>query len=189
MRASRASAPAHSNRLRHSASNVHAGERTFSLAQSGPGRQALVCGTPYQLKGAVALLLQGATCQPEMCDLYLRHGFANAAAISRRLRDEHLARTVVDVAPGKGASLDLRGSEASVAMDESARAQVTGRHVPDAPHVRILCSYPFDTVKALLQASPDAELVLFDDGLGSYGGDILRENGGARGCRDPPRST
>ncbi len=50
--------------------------------------------------GAVALLLQGATCPPETCDLYLRHGFANAAAISRRLRDEHLARTVVDVASG-----------------------------------------------------------------------------------------
>lgn len=125
----------------------------------------------------------GATCQPETCDLYLRHGFANAAAISRRLRDEHLTRTVVDVAPGKGASLDLRGSEASVAMDESARAQATGRHVPDAPYVRILCSYPFDTVKALLQASPDAELVLFDGGLGSYGGDILRDNGGS----GPPR--
>lgn len=77
--------------------------------------------------------MRGATCQPETCDLYLRHGFANAAATSRRLRDEHLARTVVDVAPGKGTSLDLRGSEASVAMDESARAQVTGRHVPDAP--------------------------------------------------------
>lgn len=72
----------------------------FPLAQSEPGRQALVCGTPYQLIGAVALLLQGATCPPETCDLYLRHGFANAAAISRRLRDEHLARTVVDVASG-----------------------------------------------------------------------------------------
>lgn len=133
--------------------------------------------------GAVALLLEGATCQPETCDLYLRHGFANAAAISRRLRDEHLTRAVVDVAPGKGASLDLRGSEASVAMDESARAQATGRHVPDAPYVRILCSYPFNTVKALLQASPDAELVLFDGGLGSHGGDILRDNGGS----GPPR--
>lgn len=125
----------------------------------------------------------GATCQPETCDLYLRHGCANAAAISRKLRNEHLTRTVVEVAPGKGASLDLRGSEASVAMDENARAQATGRHAPDAPYVRILCSYPFDTVKALLQASPDAELVLFDDGLGSYGGDILRDNGGS----GPPR--
>ena len=149
------------------------------MAQSEPGRQALVCGTPYQLMGAVAPLLEGATCQPETCDLYPRHGFANAAAISRGLRDEHLARTVVDVAPGKGASLGLRGSEASVAMDESARAQATGGHVPDAPYARILCSYPYDTVKALLRASPDAELVLFDDGLGSYEGDILRDNGGS----------
>ena len=149
------------------------------MAQSEPGRQALVCGTPYQLMGAVALLLEGATCQPETCDLYPRHGFANAAAISRGLRDEHLARTVVDVAPGKGASLGLRGSEASVAMDESARAQATGGHVPDAPYARILCSYPYDTVKALLRASPDAELVLFDDGLDSYEGDILRDNGGS----------
>lgn len=149
------------------------------MAQSEPGRQALFCGTPYQLMGAVALLLEGATCQPETCDLYPRHGFANTAAISRGLRDEHLARTVVDVAPGKSASLGLRGSEASVAMDESARAQATGGHVPDAPYARILCSYPYDTVKALLRASPDAELVLFDDGLGSYEGDILRDNGGS----------
>lgn len=99
-RAGRASAPARSHRSRHSASNVHAGERAFPSAQGEPGRQALVCGTLYQLMGAVALLLQGATCPPETCDLYLRHGFANAAAISRRLRDEHLARTVVDVASG-----------------------------------------------------------------------------------------
>lgn len=123
--------------------------------------------------------MRGATCQPETCDLYLRHGFTNAAATSRRLRDEHLARTVVDVAPGKGTSLDLRGSEASVAMDESAHAQATGRHVPDVPSAHILCSYPYDTVKALLQVSPDAELMLFDDGLGSYEGDIPRDNGGS----------
>lgn len=59
---------------------------------------------------------------------------------------------------------------------------------PTPPYARIPCSYPYDTVKALLQASPNAELVLFDDGLGSCEGDILRDNG-ARGCRDPPRST
>lgn len=47
------------------------------------------------------------------------------------------------------------------------------------PYARIPCSYPYDTVKALLQASPNAELVLFDDGLGSYEGDILRDNGGS----------
>lgn len=64
-------------------------------------------------------------------------------------------------------------------MDESAHAQATDGHVPDAPYARIPCSYPYDTVKALLQASPNAELVLFDDDLGSYEGDILRDNGGS----------
>lgn len=64
-------------------------------------------------------------------------------------------------------------------MDESAHAQATDGHVPDAPYARIPCSYPYDTVKALLQASPNAELVLFDDGLGSCEGDILRDNGGS----------
>lgn len=59
-------------------------------------------------------------------------------------------------------------------MDESAHG-----HAPDAPYARIPCSYPYDTVKALLQASPNAELVLFDDSLGSYEGDILRDKGGS----------
>lgn len=128
--------------------------------------------------GSIALLLAEEVCRPETCDLYLRHGFANASAVSRRLRMEHLARNVIDVVPGRGASLDLRGSSAALSS-ESARRTAMGGFVPDAAYDIVLCSYPYDTVTALVEGSPAARLVLFDDGLGSYEGDILHDNGGA----------
>lgn len=157
---------------------------------------AIVAGTPWQLMGSVTLVQRVPGLSSQNTDLYLRMAFPGSWEVAGRLAELGPFRRVFTIATPSADSLDVRGSvrsevpspeDASVAI--AAQIEVGDKsfgmpqHCPestDSPrcwllgrYERVLCTYPYDTAVNLLACSPKAVLELFDDGLGSYVGDIL----------------
>lgn len=146
--------------------------------------------------GAVTLVERVPGFSLQNTDLYLRMAFSGSREVAGRLAKMGFFRHVFTIGTSSEESLDARGSvrpgvpspeDASVAIAAQIEAGdnsfgMAQRHSDGIDSLRrwlldsyerVLCTYPYDTAIDLLACSPDAVLELFDDGLGSYVGDIL----------------
>lgn len=145
-------------------------------------RTAFVCGTPLQLIGAIALAYDGFAGSVTLPDLFLRHDFSGSRVLARRLRRAQVFDSVYEVGAGVDGPFSIRGNESDdLPRDPEGllASQVSGGEGWRDGYGRVFCSYPYDTVKALCCLREGVELMAFDDGLGSYVGNIMASNGGA----------
>lgn len=148
-------------------------------------RYAIVCGTPLQLMGALALCLNEFAGEDAPIDLFFRHDFSGSHALVSRVRDIGAFEHVYEIGANSDEPFSIRGNE-SDELPDNPIAMLDGQlgnECDDAwaeGYDVVLCSYPYDTVKALWRLRRDTELMVFDDGLGSYVGDMMASNGGAR---------
>ena len=147
-------------------------------------RYAIVCGTPLQLMGALALSLNEFAGNDASVDLFFRHDFSGSRALVSRVRDAGAFEHVYEIGADSDEPFSIRGNESDELTDTPFEmlASQLGESC-DGEWARgydcVVCSYPYDTVKSLWCLRNGTELVAFDDGLGSYVGDMMASNGGA----------
>lgn len=147
-------------------------------------RYAIVCGTPLQLMGALALCLNEFAGDDASVDLFFRHDFSGSHALVSRVKDIGAFEHVYEIGADSDEPFSIRGNESDeLPADPIAMLDgQLGHGCDDAwseGYDVVLCSYPYDTVKALWRLRRDTVLMVFDDGLGSYVGDMMASNGGA----------
>lgn len=159
------------------------------MAEHGDGgarelcRAAMVCGTPLQLIGCIALATSLGEHGEAAPDLFLRHDFAGSRNLVEGLRTEGLFSAVFEIGAHAKGLFSIRGDEKNE-LPKDPRALLAEQLEPPCPADRVsgygclYFSYPYDTAKALHSLNPAAPLRAFDDGLGSYVGNIIRDNGG-----------
>lgn len=147
-------------------------------------RYAIVCGTPLQLMGALALSLNEFTGDDASVDLFFRHDFSGSHAIASRVRGAGAFEHVYEIGADSDEPFSIRGNESDELTDTPFEmlASQLGESCGDGwahGYDAVVCSYPYDTVKALWRLHSGTGFVAFDDGLGSYVGDMMASNGGA----------
>ena len=146
-------------------------------------RAAMVCGTPLQLIGCIALATSLRERGEAAPDLFLRHDFVGSRNLVEGLRAEGIFSAVFEIGAHAKGLFSMRGGEKDE-LPKDARALLAEQLEPSCAADRVsdyaflYFSYPYDTVKALRDLNPAAQLRAFDDGLGSYVGNIVRDNGG-----------
>lgn len=156
------------------------------LSISSTARTAFVCATPFQVFTSLCLLLSADDFSSfeSFCDIYIVGGFAQDERIAARLEYTGLFAEVVFV-PAEVDAYGLGERKCDDAEHRLSQVQsIIGAHLLSRNrYSRLFFSLPTLTTSALCTANPSAETVLFDDGYGSYFGDILTENGWD--CRPP----
>lgn len=145
-------------------------------APSGIGRRAFVCATPFQVLNALAITLAvGEGTQPLVSDIYIIAGFARDCEIADKLRTCSVFDNVVFIP----ASIDSHaaGARSELVQTHGLSVGSVGAYIdetlPDTRYEKVFFSSPTLSAEHLVRANPHAEVVLFDDGAGSYFGDIL----------------
>lgn len=144
---------------------------------------AFVCGTPLQIIGAMSIAVElkrnGA-----LCDVFLRHDFADSHDAANGLREYGPFDNVYDVGYSSEGNWSIRGNEnfhleppyaevAAASLLDQAGGQTDGRGYDD-----VFCSYPYDTGLYLMAVNDGrSRLHRYDDGIGSYLGDAMNMHG------------
>lgn len=146
-------------------------------------KTAFVCGTPLQLLGCIDLVFHQLEIGGSAPDLYLRHDFTGSGELAQRLSAAGIFGNVFQIGTPGGKPFSIRGNEPDTLPDQpldllcrqiGPAYRTVGTH-----YAKLVFTYPYDTVKALFRLNPHAEIVTFEDGIGSYFGDILASNGGS----------
>ena len=156
--------------------------KEVGLNKTAP-KTAFVCGTPLQLLGCIDLVFHQLETGSSAPDLYLRHDFTGSGELAQRLSAAGIFGNVFQIGTPGGKPFSIRGNEPDTLPErplELLRQQIGSSYgAPENTYAKLVFTYPYDTVKALFRLNPRAEIVTFEDGIGSYFGDILTSNGGS----------
>ena len=146
-------------------------------------KTAFICGTPLQILGCIDLVFHQMETDGAKPDLYLRHDFNGSGELAQRLAVADIFDNVFQIGVPNGKPFSIRGNESDALPERPLNllCQQIGEAYSDfiQSYTKLVFTYPYDTVKALYCLNPHAEIVTFEDGIGSYFGDILTANGGA----------
>ena len=145
-------------------------------APSGIDRRAFVCATPFQVFNALAIALaDDEGTQLLASDIYIVAGFARDCEIANKLRTCSVFDNVVFVPAGIDSH--AAGARSELVQTRGLSVGSVGAYIdealPSTRYEKVLFSSPTLSAEHLVRANPHAEVVLFDDGAGSYFGDIL----------------
>lgn len=146
---------------------------------------AFVCDTPYQCLNALNLFWNTYMGRKDvLVDLYIVDQFKNARGIYERICRKKLFHNVYFLRREKNRTLP-QGLKRSLLVAYSylnttraVRNQFDGE-VPRNKYDAIYSAVMTCFISALVTLNPKAEFMLFDDGTGSYSGDIIANGGGA----------
>ena len=145
---------------------------------------AFVCDTPYQCLNATNLFWNFYRGREDIrCDIYVVDQFAKAAAITESLKNKKLFDNVYFLRREEnrfmpqGLKRSLRVAYSYLNTKNAVRNQFDGE-IPKNKYDLIYSSVMTCFVSALIVLNPKAEFCLYDDGTGSYSGDIVANGGG-----------
>lgn len=146
-------------------------------------KTAFICGTPLQLLGCIDLVFHQLETDGSAPDLYLRHDFTGSGELAQRLIDAGIFGSVFQIGTPGGKPFSIRGNESDTLPEhplDLLRQQIGPTYgTAENRYTKLVFTYPYDTVKALHCLNRNARIITFEDGIGSYFGDILAANGGS----------
>ncbi len=147
--------------------------------ERGGLKAGFVCDTPYQVLNAINFTVNEFRGSAGGADLYLYHQFKNSEQISKRIRDSKLFATVYDVKPYKNNKAwytKIRTLKRMVFTERTLKAHIAGRgDFVHKAYDSLAMSFFTHFTLGLRQLNPDANVLLLEDGTGSYFGNIEKD--------------
>ena len=149
-------------------------------------RLAFVCDTPYQVLTAVNLYWTSFYAKKQIADLYIVDQFKDAKNIYTKIEKEKLFDNVYFLSreenrfmpTGMKRYLKVAYSYLNPANAVRNQSNEIKPHDLKNKYDKIFSSVMTCFVSALVKMNKNAEFNLFDDGMGSYSGDIVKSGGG-----------
>lgn len=155
-------------------------------------KYAFVCATPYQIYNILTFIFASQEKYEGNADLFVVGGFTGAEKVAKTIFASHLFAHVTFVpakldAYGLGEEKLKNPGETRTLenlIDYLAILPSDEFELPENGYNEISFSLPTLTAAYLIEMSPDARIILFDDGYGSYYDNLLETSGWTRRMPD-----
>lgn len=144
----------------------------------GKGKFALICDTPLQLFNGLDFVLNNCEESLHNTDLYIYHQFRASESYSKRIQRENIFHTVYDVKPFKQYSSKVKSKcdtlkKLLMPSKTLKKSIISGDNFESAHYEYIILSFQTSFGICFHKYFSQAQVILIEDGFGSYFGDIL----------------
>lgn len=142
-------------------------------------KAAFTCDTSYQILNAINFVVNDMEGSANCSDIYIYHQFTNSQAVAQRIRDLQIFRKVYDVKPyknNKAIYTKLRTLTRLLTPKRVLRTHLWNKDDFCYMRYEYLGMFFFTQFTlSLRQINPDSQVLLLEDGTGSYFGNLEKD--------------
>lgn len=137
-------------------------------------RICFICDTAYQVFNGVNIKYNSVIKETDEVDVYIQQIFYDSENIVKRLKEERLFNNVYMVHKREGGMLGIFNRIIGLIYPKSVVGEMLGRKDIFKRYSMIFMAIPSAFSIAIARCNPDADVIYYDEGIGSYSANITK---------------